>query len=103
MGRSVAAVNTPDGIRATAKEKPIQPESVERYLEGKFGDALPDVRRAMDELCRSFPSRELAYKAFSLYEKFRPEIPEGVKGWGAAGDLDMETIRSLSASAQKKA
>jgi hypothetical protein len=102
MGRTVASVNTPDGIRATAKEKPIQPESVEHYLEGKFGEALPHVRQAMDELCRSFPPRELARKAFSLYEQFRPEIPEGVKGWGAAGDLDLKTIRSLSGPVQKK-
>ena len=103
MGRSVAAINTPDGVRATVKEKPIPPESVERYLESKFGEALPDVRKALEELCRSFAPRDLARKAFSLYERFRPEIPEGVKGWGAAGDLDLNTIRTLEESSQKKA
>jgi hypothetical protein len=31
-----------------------------------------------------------------LYEKFRPEIPEGKKGWGARGELDLDYIRSLA-------
>ena len=35
-----AAVHTKDGLRALAKEKPVDPESVERYLESKFGDGL---------------------------------------------------------------
>jgi hypothetical protein len=30
-----------------------------------------------------------------LYEKFRPDIPEGQAGWGAKGDLDLDLIRSL--------
>ena len=34
--------------------------------------------------------------AFSLYEEFRPAIPEGVKGWGAKGNLDIDGIRSLA-------
>jgi hypothetical protein len=97
MGRSVEVINTPQGLRATSKDKPIQPESVERYLEGKFGDALADVRQAMEKLCRAFPPQELARKAYGFYEQFRPEIPEGVKGWGAAGELDLDYLASLAA------
>jgi hypothetical protein len=26
---------------------------------------------------------ELVAKAYSLYEKFRPDIPEGERGWGS--------------------
>jgi hypothetical protein len=96
MGRSLEVINTPQGLRATSKDKPIQPESVERYLDGKFGEALPDVRRAMEKLCRGFPPQELARKAYGLYEQFRPEIPEGVKGWGAAGELDLDYLTSLA-------
>ncbi len=95
MGRSLEMTNTAGGLRATTKGEPIKPQSVERYLEGKFGEALPDVRQAMEQLSRSIPPRELARRAFSLYEKFRPEIPGGVKGWGAAGELDLDTIRNL--------
>ena len=46
----------------------------------------------MEALSRAFPPEVLAVRAFSLYEQFRPKIPEGVKGWGAAGELDLETI-----------
>ena len=37
--------------------------------------------------------RGLAYR---LYERFRPDIPEGVKGWGAEGDLDLGLIGWLA-------
>jgi hypothetical protein len=96
LGRSLKVMNTPQGVRAADKEAPMRPESVERYLEGKFGEALPEARQAMEALARSLPPRELARRAFGLYEQFRPEIPAGVKGWGAAGDLDLEYIRSLA-------
>jgi len=96
MGRSLAVVNTPQGLRATAKAEPISPESVEKYLKSKFGENLPAVRQAMEELSRAFPPEDLARRAFRLYEQFRPKIPEGVQGWGAAGELNLETLRSLA-------
>src|SRR5690242_13951489 len=40
MGRTIPVVRTPEGLRALAKGQPTKPGSVERYLEGKFGDAL---------------------------------------------------------------
>jgi hypothetical protein len=95
LGRSLPAVNTEHGIRAVDKDKPVDPTSVERYLSGKFGEALKDVRKAMAALAASFKPQELAEKAFGLYERFRPSIPEGVRGWGAKGELKLETIRSL--------
>jgi hypothetical protein len=30
---------------------------------------------------------------FRLYERFRPEVPEGVAGWGAKAELRIERIR----------
>ena len=95
-GRSVPAVNTPDGVRAVIKDKPIEPESVERYLESKFGESLEPARAAMQELAKAFRTEELSSNAFSLYERFRPSIPEGVTGWGAKGALDIDRIRSLA-------
>lgn len=94
-GRGVPAKNTENGIRAVVKDKPIEPESVERYLESKFGDGLDAVRKAMERLAKSFDSDELAKTAFSLYERFRPEIPPGVRGWGAKGVLDLDKMRLL--------
>ena len=37
----------------------------------------------------------LADVAYSLYERFQPEIPEGKKGWGAKGELDLGLIQRL--------
>ena len=96
MGRSIPVTRTPDGVRATAKGAPIQPASVQRYLEGKLGAALPDVRRAMEELAAAFPVTELEERAYRLYVAFRPEIPAGKAGWGAKGKLDTDRIRSLA-------
>lgn len=95
-GRTVPALNTEDGIRATIKGKPISPDSVERYLEGKFGDDLGRVKKAMQALAKAYKPSELAVAAYPLYEQFRPEIPAGVKGWGAVGDLDLGLIESLA-------
>lgn len=95
-GRAVPANNTPEGVRAVAKNQPIDAHSVERYLESKFGDSLHAARAAMRDLAKSFPPGELSQIAFSLYEKFRPAIPAGVTGWGAKGNLDLTRLRSLA-------
>jgi hypothetical protein len=95
-GRSVPAINTPEGIRALNKAKPVDPAGVERYLEGKFGEALPAVRAAMSALAKAFKPEPLAGEAFRLYDEFRPGIPEGVSGWGAKGELDLNRLRALA-------
>jgi hypothetical protein len=96
LHRAVPVVQTPDGIRALSKDRPISPDSVERYLEGKFGEALQDARDAMRLLARSVPAAELATHAYRLYEEFRPSIPAGVTGWGAKGELDLDRIATLA-------
>jgi hypothetical protein len=96
LGRPLPAVKTKSGIRAVEGARPIEPAGVEHYLLDKFGEALESVRKAMDELCHAFSPKELATLAFSLYERFRPKIPEGVRGWGAKGELDLDLIRDLA-------
>jgi hypothetical protein len=95
-GRQIPAINTADGVRAVNKNAPIDAKSVERYLESKFGESLGTARAAMRELAKSFRPEQLSQNAFSLYEHFRPSIPEGVTGWGAKGNLDLDRIRSLA-------
>ena len=95
VGRPVPAAYTEDGLRATAKGEPIEPRSVERYLEKKFGPHLDEVRSAMQALARSYQPQELERRAYAFYEKFRPSVPEGARGWGAEGELDLGLIRSL--------
>jgi hypothetical protein len=95
LGRTVPAVNTDQGVRAVVKSKSIEPEGVERYLESKFGEALPKVCQGMKELANSFNPDDLAQRGFGLYEQFRPRIPEGAAGWGAKGELDLARIGKL--------
>jgi hypothetical protein len=94
-GRPLPARNTKDGIRAVKGAQVIEPEGVRRYLASKFGDNLDQVRSAMKRLAKSFQPKELAERCFGLYERFRPAIPEGAKGWGAKGELDLAMIEGL--------
>jgi hypothetical protein len=94
----VPARHTDEGLRALSNDRPISPESVKRYFGSKFGDALDEVYDAMKELAKSLTPSELAEKAYHLYEKFRPEIPPGKRGWGALGKLDIEGIRKMAGS-----
>lgn len=96
LHRAVPVVQTPDGLRALSKDKPVSPESVQRYLEGKFGAALGAVEEALLALAHSLPPEDLASQAYELYEAFRPEVPPGVSGWGASGVLDLGRVRALA-------
>jgi len=95
LHRAVPAVHTKDGLRALSKDKPDDPKAVERYLASKFGDALKDAEAAMRLLAKSRPPVKLAGEAYHLYEKFRPTVPPGTRGWGAKGTLDLAKIRKL--------
>jgi hypothetical protein len=95
MGRAVPVEETKQGVRALVKGVRISPESVQRYLEGKFGEHLEAARQAMMALAGKFTPDELAARAYELYERFRPEIPSGARGWGAAGKLDLGLIESM--------
>jgi len=98
LHRAVPAKHTNGGLRALSGESPIHPQSVQKYLESKFGDALEEVSRAMLELAKSLPPPQLVEKAYALYEKFRPEIPPGIKSWGASGKLDLDLIRKMASA-----
>ena len=95
LGRGVPAVKTPQGLRAAIKGEEIDAESVGSYLKKKFGDDLDEARAAMEKLAKAYTPKQLEREAYGLYEKFRPKIPEGTKGWGAKGELDLDYIRSL--------
>jgi hypothetical protein len=57
---------------------------------------LDEVRAAMEQLAASLSPEELNRRGFALYEAFRPAIPAGARGWGAAGELDLDRIISLA-------
>ena len=95
LGRGIPTIKTTEGLRASIKGESIKPEGVQKYLEQKFGEDLDEARTAMQALAKSLAPKQLEAKAYGLYEKFRPKIPEGQKGWGAKGNLDLDYIRSL--------
>ena len=66
-GRPVPAKNTPQGIRAVHGAAAIDPHTVERYLQQKFGENLGPVRSAMQRLAKSYDRQTLADVAYSLY------------------------------------
>ena len=98
LHRAVPAKHTDEGLDALSGERSIHPESVQKYLESKFGDVLEDVSNAMLDLAKSLPTPKLAEKAYALYEKFRPESPPGKKGWGAPGKLNLDLIRKMASA-----
>ncbi len=98
MGRSLPSIKTPAGLRAADKGKPSDPDSVRRYLKSKFGDQLDDVSKAMRTLAASYPVDRLEMEAYGLYERFRPKVERGKRGWGAEGVLDLDKILGLRRS-----
>ena len=96
MGRAIPVTVTPGGLRAVLKDRVVEPESVERYVRAKFGAHYEAALDAMRALAWSKSPSELADEAFRLYERFRPRVPEGVRGWGAKGELSLARIRALA-------
>jgi hypothetical protein len=76
--------------------RPFQPRIRRRVFERCKGLNLAVVRSAMERLAKRLSPKELAEHGFGLYERFRPVIPEGVKGWGAKGELDLGLIERLA-------
>jgi hypothetical protein len=69
----------------------IKPEDARRYVASKFGDDLDDVRSALRRLAKSYQPKELASRSFGLYD-FPPAIPQGIRGWGAKGNLNLAVV-----------
>jgi len=95
LGRAISTVRTKEGVRAKFKDEIITSESVAKYLAQKFGEDFVDVQEAMQVLAKAYKPDELVNVAYKMYEKFRPNVPAGEKGWGAKGELDLGLIRSL--------
>jgi hypothetical protein len=95
LGRRVLIGETDAGLCAISKGELVKPASVERYLAGKFGEHLTAARSVITQLAEALPERELAERAFHLYEEFRPEVPPDERGWGAKGLLELDRIASM--------
>jgi hypothetical protein len=100
LGRPVPTVRGKHGLRASIKGEEVESAPVRKYLESKFGEDLADVRAAMQALAQAYGPEALNERAFALYERFRPAVPKGKQGWGAAGELDLGLLRELARKKQ---
>jgi hypothetical protein len=96
LGKDVRLTIDADGVvladAGDGKAAPAAP--VAAYIAKAFGNRLAEARAAMEALAARYDPDELNRVGFRLYEGFRPDIPEGVKGWGAKGELRLEKISS---------
>jgi hypothetical protein len=91
--RDIPVLTADDGtLRAEDDGQPASAKSVQSYIARAFGDRLAEARGAMDALAASLPPEEINRVGFRLYERFRPDVPEGAQGWGAKGELRVERI-----------
>ena len=70
----------------------------------KHDIALGALLKAIDLLIESWADslkiEELDRRAWSWYLRVRPEVPDGVSGWGARGILSLKSILALRKGAQ---
>jgi hypothetical protein len=79
-------------LRAEDDGKPASAKSMALYIARAFGDRLVEARAAMEALAASLPPKELNRVGCRLYERLRPDVPEGAQGWGSKGELRVERI-----------
>jgi hypothetical protein len=55
-----------------------RPKSVQNHIARALRDGLREVRSAMEAAAAALPPEELNRVGFRLYERFRPDVPDGV-------------------------
>jgi hypothetical protein len=79
LGRDVPVLSAADGTsRGKMRASRRQPKSVQSYIARAFGDRPLDVRTVKEMLATALPPEELNHTGFRLYERFRPDVPDGV-------------------------
>lgn len=83
-----------DGLALMRKPKAGGEEALRKKFGGREYDT---VRGVFEDALNSWAGHEeeLNRQAFGFYEKFRPEVKRGQKGWGRKGDLDLEKVKSV--------
>ncbi|KAJ7549019.1 hypothetical protein O6H91_07G036800 [Diphasiastrum complanatum] len=103
FGTRVPVRMTSAGLRlALQNDKPIPSRTVKSYLLRKFGTDYDRVKEAMATLACKYSPDEIGKVGYILYEKFRPQVHPGSRGWGAKGVLDLNYISALAREAEFK-
>lgn len=94
LGREVAVTEIGGTTLAAGPDgEPAPAAPVQAYLVRAFGPRLAAARQAMEQLAATLPPEALNRIGFQLYERFRPDLPEGAAGWAAKGTLHLHRIR----------
>lgn len=97
---TVSVMGFPMSLKGNAVLVKGKPKTTrEANLQRKFGEGgYEKVKEAMTEALGSWKGseEELDNKAFHFYEKFRPEVAKGQRGWGRKGELQLSKIREVS-------
>jgi len=86
-----------DGLAIVGSEKKGKPAN-EELLEKKFGeDAYERAKKCFGDALGSWDGQaeDLNKEGFKMYEKFRPDVSKGQKGWGRKGGLSLDTVKSV--------
>jgi hypothetical protein len=78
LGRDASVLPAADGTRAEVDGKPLSAKSVQNHIARALRDGLREVRSAMEAAAAALPPEELNRVGFRLYERFRPDVPDGV-------------------------
>eukprot|EP00966_Prymnesium_polylepis_P044776 1037215-Prymnesium_polylepis.1 len=107
LGQAVPTQRTEHGIRGlaapyVAKEvagaalAPVSPGAAFRSLAAAFGTSFGAVWQAMSALASAVPADRLRADggrlAYDLYAEFRPNVPDGLQGWGQPGRLSLAQV-----------
>ncbi len=95
-GRDVTARFTANGVRGVSKAEEVDSDRAELNLRNAFGDNYDAVTAAMRKLAGSRARTVINQEAYSLFERFRPAIDSGVKGWSQKGRLEIQLIEGLA-------
>ena len=86
LGRAVPVLHTDEGLRAVGKDqKPVTPESVEKYLKSKYGESLPQVRAAMVKLAKSRAAEDWRTRRFGCTSSSGPGFRRASRDGGRKG------------------
>lgn len=87
-----------DGLALVGSEQKGKPAN-EDALEKKFGEEeYRRVKQCLEDALGSWgedDDEQLDKQAFHFYEKFRPTVKGGQKGWGRNGELSLENVKSV--------
>lgn len=89
-------LKTKDGLVYMGSDPKPKP-GTEETLKRRFGERYADVRGCFDTALKSWTGdeEELTKAAFGMYERFRPTVKVGKKGWGKRGELNLDTVKDV--------